>query len=308
MLGLKRRFFPTVLIAMRKNLLPCLSVSEPLSSVLNAWPKETKSGSMSWCWLCWRQFFFFQRLWISVFQCTRLGSSIKKKKGGGGGHGEATNEVLCPFFLYLFIYCYLLWLFCWNSFVRPNPGWDTSHPSLTRSCIAQKILAQHLHIPKRLSYGLCVFFWRFFLECILCTCNPVRYCNNSGTFHPPGKREGNQAKKKSGGLKLWYNWNTKLCCLPFAACFSVVNSTCIVLYHMLLHGSSYRSLTLCLKGPLSFELIYLRPKTFLVQHAFPQTSTLRPFAGCNAIVNGFKWQQLSFYFQSSCNPCSQNLV
>lgn len=32
----------------------------------------------------------------------------KKKKGGGGGHGEATNEVLCPFFLYLFIYCYLL--------------------------------------------------------------------------------------------------------------------------------------------------------------------------------------------------------
>lgn len=75
MLGLKRRFFPTVLIAMRKNLLPCLSVSEPLSSVLNAWPKETKSGSMSWCWLCWRQFFFFQRLWISVFQCTRLGSS-----------------------------------------------------------------------------------------------------------------------------------------------------------------------------------------------------------------------------------------
>lgn len=138
---------------MRKNLLPCLSVSEPLSSVLNAWPKETKSGSMSWCWLCWRQFFFFQRLWISVFQCTRLGSSIKKRGGGAWGHGEATNEVLCPFFLYLFIYCYLLWLFCWNSFVRPNPGWDTSHPSLTRSCIAQKILAQHLHIPKRLSMG-----------------------------------------------------------------------------------------------------------------------------------------------------------
>lgn len=42
--------------------------------------------------------------------------------------------------------------------------------------------------------------------------------------------------------------------MTFSACFSVVNSTCIVLYHMLLHGSSYRSATAVSKGAIIFSV------------------------------------------------------
>lgn len=61
-------------------------------------------------------------------------------------------------------------------------------------------------------------------------------------------------------------------------------SACLVLYHMaVLVGRP----PLCGLGPLSFELIYLRPKTCLAS-CFPWTDPLRPFAGCNAILNGLK--------------------
>lgn len=82
----------------------------------------------------------------------------------GKGQRRGEGAVLPLFFLYLFIYCYLLWLFCWH-FVRPIQGRDSVAVmplfylvliSLTRSCIALKILAQHLHVPKRLSWAACL--------------------------------------------------------------------------------------------------------------------------------------------------------
>lgn len=142
MLGSKRRLFPTVLIAMRKNLLPYVECFRASELCVKCLTKETKSGSMSW--LCGRQFFFSQRLWMSVFQCTRLGSLFEKRKKK---RGNVRGWVWCPLFLYLFIYCYLLQLFCWNSFVRPNPEWDTVE---VLQEAALRFLAQHLHIPKRL--------------------------------------------------------------------------------------------------------------------------------------------------------------
>lgn len=39
------------------------------------------------------------------------------------------KEVAFPFFLCLFIYCYLLWFFCWNSLWDQIQGWDTYYKS-----------------------------------------------------------------------------------------------------------------------------------------------------------------------------------
>lgn len=101
----------------------------------------------------------------------------KKVRGWKSWHSPFSVLI----YLLLFIMVLLLKLF-----YKTKSKGGTQITSLTKSCIALKILTQHLHISKRLFYGLRVFFWRFFLKCILCTFNPVRYCNNTGTFHPPG--------------------------------------------------------------------------------------------------------------------------
>lgn len=198
MLGLKRGFFPTVLIAMRKNLLPYLSVSEPQSSVFKCLTKRDKVWVNELMLIMLKTMLLSQRLWISVFQCTRLGSLFEKKKNKEKGQILPLFSV--RIYLLLFIMTLLLKLFfLWDQILGGGKSsQSTSRLNLTSSCFALKILAQHLHIPKRLLFlkmGCVSSFWRFFLKCILCTFNPIRYCNNTGTFHPLGLREGNRAKK-----------------------------------------------------------------------------------------------------------------
>lgn len=201
MLGLKRRLFPTVLIAMRKNLLPYLSVSEPQGSLLNAWPKRDKVWVNELMLIMWKTILLFPKAVDVSLPMHSFGFFVWKKKGARWGDERDGvprffSELI---YLLLFITTLLLKLFCETKSRVGHRSQSTSR--LTKSCIALKILAQHLHVPKRLFMGCVSSFGRFFLECILCTFNPVRYCNNTGTFHPPGLREGNRAKKKSGGLK-----------------------------------------------------------------------------------------------------------
>lgn len=65
----------------------------------------------------------------------------------------------------------------------------------------------------------------------------------------------------------------------------------------------------CLTGPSSFwgKSIFDQ-KLVLVSSCFPKTSTWRPFAGRDAIINGFKQRQLSFYSPFVWNPCSQDVL
>lgn len=118
MLGLKRGFFPTVLIAMRKNLLPYLSVSEPQSSVFKCLTKRDKVWVNELMLIMLKTMLLSQRLWISVFQCTRLGSLFEKKKKQRKGANLAS--IFCT---YLFIVIYYDSSAETLFFVRPNPGW-----------------------------------------------------------------------------------------------------------------------------------------------------------------------------------------
>lgn len=165
---------------------------------LNAWPKETKSGSMSWCWLCWRRCFFPKGCGFQSSNALVWVPCLRKKKNKEKGQILPLFSV--RIYLLLFIMTLLLKLFfLWDQILGGGKSsQSTSRLNLTSSCFALKILAQHLHIPKRLLFlkmGCVSSFWRFFLKCILCTFNPIRYCNNTGTFHPLGLREGNRAKK-----------------------------------------------------------------------------------------------------------------
>lgn len=120
---------------------------------------------------------------------------VEKKLRTGASWGDEWNGF--PLFsvliyLLLFIMTLLLKLFCKT---KSRVG----HRSESYKSYKKQHCAKDLGSTS--PYTENVFFWRFFLKCILCTFNPVRYCNNTGTFHPPGSREGNRAKKKSGCLK-----------------------------------------------------------------------------------------------------------
>ena len=161
---------------MRKTLIPHQSVLEPYSSVLNAWPKETKSGSITWCWLACKTFFFFfpRNCGPFVFRSTHLGSLLKQiKKKKGARWWDDWDEVPPP--LYLFIYLYLLWLFffCETKSRSERRSQFTPHPKHKDLCSASP------YTWTSLSSLIVMFFWLFFflslslsLERILCTCNP----------------------------------------------------------------------------------------------------------------------------------------
>lgn len=78
----------------------------------------------------------------------------KNRKGASWGHER--NGLLCfsvLIYLLLFIMTPLLKLFCETKSRVGHRSRSTSRLSLTGSCIVLKILAQHLHVPKRLLMG-----------------------------------------------------------------------------------------------------------------------------------------------------------
>lgn len=96
----------------------------------------------------------FQRLWISAFHGFHFCKEIEK------GQGEWLNKMACPFSVFIYLLLFIM-AFLLKLVVRPNPGlvtvthrpWSTSDLvqislSLTRSCIALRILVQYLHVPK----------------------------------------------------------------------------------------------------------------------------------------------------------------
>lgn len=126
---------------------------------------------------------FHQRLWMSVFQCAHSVSCLKRKKNRKRGK-KVRGWMRC----HPSLFCTYLFIVIYYSSSAETLSWDQIQGGETdlnkKNCIALKVLTPHLPVTYRLFYGPLVVFCRFFLECILCTLNAVRYCNNKGTFHP----------------------------------------------------------------------------------------------------------------------------
>lgn len=109
MLGLKRRLFPTVLIAMRKNLLPLSECFRAVELCVKCLTKRDKVrvDELMLINVEDRSYFFSQKLWISVFQRTHLGSLFEKKiKKSGAKRGDDRGDAPPFFCIYLFIDIY----------------------------------------------------------------------------------------------------------------------------------------------------------------------------------------------------------
>lgn len=104
-----------------------------------------------------------------------------------------------------------------------------------------------------------VLFCGFFLWCILCTLKITgRYCNNTGTFHPPRYTEGNSSEEV---IRREIQQQLQV---AFSTCVSVLNSTFTVLYYMVLRSSSYRSATaVCKEVTISSVHLYSTKKKAL---------------------------------------------
>lgn len=102
-------------------------------------------------------------------------------------------------------------------------------------------------LPKRLLHSPLLLI---LLRCTLCTLIITgRYCNNTDTFHPPGNTEGNSSEEVIGR-------EIQQLQVAFSTHVSVVNSTFIVLYYIVLHSSSYRSATAVSKE-VTISLVHL---------------------------------------------------
>lgn len=130
------------------------------------------------------------RIWVPCLG----GKKVEKGQKGWGDEWDGVPPFFCTYLFIVIYYGSSAEILLWDQTL----GWERRSQSLTRSCIAQKIFDSTS--PCNLtpfSIGR-VSFGDSSSNAFFAHSTPVRYCNNTGTFHPPGSREGNRAKKKSG--------------------------------------------------------------------------------------------------------------
>lgn len=154
----------------------------------------------------------FPKGWISVFQCTRLGSLLQKRKKKGGKL-RAWKRWLAPFFCtYLFIVIYydssaetLLW-----DQIQGGAQIAARFSSKSyKSCIALKILAQRLHVPKRLLMGCVSSFGDSSSNAFFAHLIPSGTAIIQAHSILQGWEKGTEQRRSQGVQNLPCNWNIK---------------------------------------------------------------------------------------------------